>query len=55
MELKQAGNLLAMLYEMEQAARSTCRNCDPKERSQLKAMTNSLLADPSRLQKSIQR
>ena len=33
MELKQAGNLLVMLYEMEQAARSTCRNCDPKNES----------------------
>ena len=31
MDSKQAGNLYHMLYDMEQDARSTCRNCDPKE------------------------
>jgi len=30
MELKQAGDLYHMLYVSEQAARSTCGDCDPE-------------------------
>ena len=30
MELKQAGDLYHMLYASEQAARYTCRDCDPE-------------------------
>ena len=55
MELRRAGDLLVMLYEMEQAARFTCRNCDPKELNQIKEMTNLLRVDQSPLQKYIRR
>ncbi len=52
MELKQAGDLYHMLYVSEQVARSTCRNCDPKEQKMTKGW---LHLDRCLLPKSIQR
>ena len=51
MESKQAGDLYHMLYVSEQVARSTCRNCDPKEQKMVKAW---LHLDQSLSQKSTQ-
>ena len=52
MALKHPGNLYHTLYDMEQAARYTCRNCDPKEQKMTKGW---LHLDRYLLPKSIQR
>lgn len=51
MELKQAGDLYHMLYVSEQAARSTCRDCDPEVKKMEKGW---LHLDQSPLLKSTQ-